>query len=176
MVAPLLVRGALFLAPKLMQAFGSATKAGAGAALRHPVSAGVAATVANDLATGQGAGTTLGQMLPKAAEATAEFAQNVFTGTTGQQEGNNGSFLSGLFNQSSNFLGGINGPGAAIGGFLGFMMGEGVFSRMILMAVGAIIGHYAEQALTGANNQKSLSPENHYQPTPQIPAMGPSAP
>lgn len=174
MVAPLLVRGAVFLAPKLMQAFGSATKTGAGAVLRHPVSAGVAATVANDLATGQGAGTTLGQMLPKAAEATAEFAQNVFTGATGQQEGHNGSFLTNMFNQSGSILGGMSGPGAIIGGLLGFMMGDGFFSRMMMMAVGAMIGQYAEQALKGAGATGQFS--EHNKPAQPIPAMGHSTP
>lgn len=166
---PFLLRGALWAAPKIGHAFTSAARGAAIFAGRNPTTAVVGASVATDLANGEAAGSTLGRWLPAAAETVGDFAGTVVrtaTGsdTGGQDNGQNGNSFSirNLFNPAAGgLLEGMNGPGAIIGGLLGFMNGNGFLSSMFMMVVGAMIGKFVEDSITGANA-----------PAPTPPALG----
>lgn len=149
---------------------------GLGFGISNPIKTGIGATFATDAITGQGIGTTAGNLIPEALDLGQDAATNFIAGATGTAGttavqdptvSSDGTTLNlgTTFNQNANPIAGLmqsmgaafgNNPGAAIGAAIGALSGDGFMGRIVGMIIGAVlggvIGKFAGPALNGLMN------------------------
>ena len=126
-----------------------------GFGLSNPIKTTIGATVAADVATGQGLGSTAGAAVPGVLNLGADMAGNFMDGALGNTNEDNSPPVPGALNLRNEFESNANplaammqnfgsafgnNPGAMLGAAMGFMSGGSMMSRMINAVIGGVLG------------------------------------